>query len=66
MEQLQELISWIEKEQDSLSKNDMTEHQLTIFATLQLVKKQAEYVMYRDIDKTKKVKQQGSPGHYGC
>lgn len=63
MSSLDELKEWVVKQQSSLPEEGMDEHQLTIFATLQLVKNQIDCL----IEKDKKNKLTGkSPGYYGC
>ena len=66
MGQLDELIMWIEKEQVSLPQENMSEIQKTISATLEYVKKQAEFIVHRDSQIIEKNKTKSSPGHYGC
>ena len=61
--QIQELKEWIEKEQSTFPEENVTDQEVVIYATLQLVKRQIEFIVERDIDKRKNV---SSPGYYGC
>jgi hypothetical protein len=61
--QIQELKEWVENEQSTLPEENMTDQEVVIYATLQLVKRQIEYIVERDKEKCKTIK---SPGDYGC
>jgi len=63
LSQIGELKEWIEKEQSTFPEENMTDQEVVIYATLQLVKRQIEFIVDRDIEKCKNVV---SPGHYGC
>jgi tRNA A37 N6-isopentenylltransferase MiaA len=61
--QIQELKEWIESEQSTFPEENMTDQEVVIYATLQLVKRQIEYIVEQDKEKCKDIT---SPGHYGC
>lgn len=61
--QMKELKEWLEQKQMEIHNEEMSETQNTIFATLQLVKRQVEYITEKNNSKNKN---SGSPGHYGC
>ena len=63
LSQIGELKEWIEKEQSTFPEENMTDQEVVIYATLQLVKRQIEFIVERDIEKCKNV---ASTGHYGC
>lgn len=61
--QIEEILHWVSDKQIDVHNELMSDTEKTIFSTLQLVKRQIEFIIERDKNKNKNC---GSPGHDGC